>query len=86
MYYVAAVVSLLLAVGAWTSVTAPFIRNNNEDAEPQYAGFFVEIFYHLYLAFVIGYSYKKTIPVGVYAHAALLAAAIAFGVLGSLSD
>ncbi|MDJ0699327.1 MAG: hypothetical protein QNJ07_05680 [Woeseiaceae bacterium] len=86
MFYVAAVVSLLLAVGAWISVTAPFIRNNNEDAEPQYAGFLIEIFYHLYLAFVIGFSYKKRIPVGVYAHAALLAAAIAFGIMGGLSD
>ncbi len=86
MYYVAAVVSFLLAAGAWTSITAPFIRSNNEDAEPQYAGFLVEIFYHLYLAFVIGFSYKKKIPVGVYAHATLLASAIAFGIVGSLSD
>lgn len=86
MYYVAAAVSLLLAVGAWVSVTAPFVRSNNEDAEPQYSGFLIEIFYHLYLAFVIGFSFKKRIPVGVYAHAALLVAAIAFGFMGSLSD
>lgn len=86
MYYVAAVISFILAVGAWISVTAPFIRRNNEDAEPQYAGFLIEIFYHLYLAFVIGSSYKKKIPVGVYAHAVLLVAAIMFGIMGGLSD
>ena len=86
MYYVAAVISLILAVGAWISVTAPFIRENNEDAEPQYAGFLIGILYHLYLAFVIGFSYKKEIPAGVYAHAMLLVAAIVFGVMGGLSD
>lgn len=86
MYYVAAVVSLILAVGAWVSVTAPFIRSNDEDADPQYAGFLIEIFYHLYLAFVIGISSKKRIPAGVYAHAGLLAATIAFGIMGSLSN
>ena len=86
MYYVAAIVSFLLAIGAWISVTAPFIRSNREEADPQYAGFLIEVFYHLYLALVIGFSHKKPVPFGVYAHGMLLVAAITFGVMGSLGD
>ena len=86
MYYVAAIVSLLLAVGAWISVTAPFVRSNREDADPQYAGFLVAIFYDLYLAVVIGFTHKLKLPLGVYAHGVFLVAAIIFGVMGGLRN
>ena len=85
MYYVAALVAFLLAAGAWLAVTAPFIRSNREEADPQYAGFLIEVFSHLFFAIAISISREKKLPIGVYAHGVLLIAAVSFGVLGSLS-
>lgn len=86
MYYIAAIVFLLLAVGAWISTAAPFIRDNREDAGPQYMGWLIGIFYHFFFALWIGFSYKKKIPLGVYGHGVFLVMAFAFGVAGTLSD
>jgi hypothetical protein len=83
MYYLAALVTALFAIGAWNTSTVPFIRKNGEDVEAGYMGWLIDIFTHFFFALVIGFSYKRRIPAGVYVHGLGLVVTIVFLVLAT---
>ncbi len=86
MYYIAATITALIAVGAWIGSTVPFIRENGEHADAQYMGWVIGIFAHLYFALAIAFSYKRRLPIGVYAHGLALFATGAFLILAKSVD
>jgi hypothetical protein len=48
MYYLAALVTALLAIGAWNTSTVPFIRKNAENVGAGYMGWLIDIFTHFF--------------------------------------
>jgi hypothetical protein len=82
MYYILAIVTFIIAVGLWRDVSAPFIRDNNESSDFNYAGMYLAIIIDFFKAIVIGVSYKKKIPIGVYFHGIFLVATTILVILG----
>lgn len=86
MYYVAAFLTALIAIGAWNTSTVPFVREYGDDVEAEYMGWLIGIFSHFFYALAIAYSYKRKIPVGVIAHGLALVATVALLILAYRGD
>jgi hypothetical protein len=77
-YYIAASITALLAVAAWTQSTVPFLKRNGEDVDPDYSGWLIGIVTHFFFALIVGVSYKRQLPLGVYVHGLLVVSTVAF--------
>jgi hypothetical protein len=85
MLFVLALVTFLLAAFFWRDATAPFIRQGDESSDADYAGVYLSIFVDFFKAIVIGKSYGRKIPLGVFLHGFfLLATVVALVVAWSL--
>lgn len=76
MFYVLALATFLLAVFFWRDVSAPFIREGDESSDADYAGLYLSIFVDFFKAIVIGKSYDRKIPFGVFLHGFFLVATV----------
>jgi hypothetical protein len=72
VYYTLAACSYLLVILFWRSVTAPFIRQGGEESEFFYPAMILQSVTDFFYALIIGLSYKRQIPIGVYFHGMLL--------------
>lgn len=72
MYYVLALFSYLLVIVCWRIVTTPYIREGNEESEFFYPAMILQSITDFFFALIIGFSYKRRIPIGVYFHGILL--------------
>ena len=86
MFYIAAFITALIAIGTWNTSTVPFIRESGDDARAEYMGWLIGIFSHFFYALVIAFAEKRRIPAGVYAHGLALAATVTFLVLAYRAD
>ena len=65
MLYIVAILTFVAAVTLWLTVTAPFIREAGEDADTNYMGMYLAVFFHFLFPISVGFSKKRPVPFGV---------------------